>query len=439
MHLARADCRSFNCPHTSPAMTTHYDALETRAPAEREAALMRALPLQVANAKNNTAGFAKILAAVDAASVTTRAALAALPVTRKSDLKELQRGALPFGGLVAIKPGQARKIFMSPGPIYEPEARRDDYWRSARAMFAAGFREGDILFNTFSYHLTPAGSMIESGAMKLGCAVIPAGVGNTEQQIEAIIDLQPSAYVGTAAFLRILVEKFIEIGQPFPIKRAVTGGDALTPSLRAWLKEHGLVTVLNFFGTADLGTIAYESEATAVVNAGMILDEELILEIVRPGTGDPVAEGEAGEIVITTLNPDYPLIRFGTGDLSAVIPDSLTTASPCGRTNTRIKGWMGRADQTTKVKGMFVQPGHVAAIVKRHSEIDKARLVIEGEMANDRMTLKVEVGDWTVAGLQEAIAATLRDVTKLRGDVQFMTPGELPNDGKVIEDARKYD
>ena len=416
-------------------MAQHYDTLETRSPAAREAALMRALPLQVTNARTNTRGFATILAAVDGAAVTTRAALAALPVTRKSDLKELQRAALPFGGLVAVKPGGARKIFMAPGPIYEPEARRDDYWRSARALFAAGFREGDILFNTFSYHLTPAGSMIESGAMKLGCAVIPAGVGNTEQQIEAIIDLQPTAYVGTASFLRILVEKFIELGKPFPIKRAVTGGDALTPSLRAWLKEHGLVTVLNFFGTADLGTIAYESEAAAAENAGMILDEELILEIVRPGTGDPVLEGEVGEIVITTLNPDYPLIRFGTGDLSAV----LTGVSPCGRTNTRIKGWMGRADQTTKVKGMFVQPAHVAAVIKRHSEIDKARLVIEGEMANDRMTLKVEVGDWTVPGLQEAIAATLRDITKLRGDVQFMTPGELPNDGKVIEDARKYD
>jgi phenylacetate-CoA ligase len=376
-------------------------------------------------------GFTAILAGVNAAAVTDRAALARLPVTRKSDLKALQRGALPFGGLVAKKPGQMRKIFMSPGPIYEPEGRREDYWRSARALFAAGFREGDILFNTFSYHLTPAGSMIESGAMKLGCAVIPAGVGNTEQQIEAIIDLQPTAYVGTAAFLRILVEKFIELGRPFPILRAVTGGDALPPSLRAWLKQNGLAQVLQFYGTADLGNIAYESEALE----GMILDEELILEIVRPGTGDPVAEGEVGEIVITTLNPDYPLIRFGTGDLSAV----LAGESPCGRTNTRIRGWLGRADQTTKVKGMFVQPGHVAEIVKRHPQVDRARLVIEGEMANDRMTLKVEVGDWTVPGLQEALAATMREVTKLRGEVQFMTPGELPNDGKIIEDARKYD
>jgi phenylacetate-CoA ligase len=412
-------------------MTAFYDSLETRNPAEREAVLMRALPGQVANAIANAPGFATILAGVDAARVTSRDELAKLPVTRKSDLKELQRKALPFGGLVARKPGQVRKIFMSPGPIYEPEGRRDDYWRSARALFAAGFREGDILFNTFSYHLTPAGSMIESGAMKLGCAVIPAGVGNTEQQIEAIVDLQPTAYVGTAAFLRILVEKFAEMGKPFPIRRAVTGGDALPPSLRQWLKEHGLAQVLQFYGTADLGNIAYESEAVE----GMILDEELILEIVRPGTGDPVAEGEVGEIVITTLNPDYPLIRFGTGDLSAILPG----ASPCGRTNTRIRGWMGRADQTTKVKGMFVQPGHVAAVVKRHAQIERARLVVEGEMANDRMTLKVEVADWTVPGLQEAIATTLRDVTKLRGEVQFMTLGELPNDGKVIEDARKYD
>ena len=416
-------------------MSEHYDALETRAPAVREAALMAALPRQVRHAQTNASGFATILTGVDAQSVTTRAALAALPVTRKSDLKALQRSALPFGGLVAKQPGQVRKIFMSPGPIYEPEGRRDDYWRTARPLFAAGMRAGDILFNTFSYHLTPAGSMIEAGATALGCAVIPAGTGNTEQQIEAIIDLQPTAYVGTAAFLRILVEKFIELGKPFPIKRAVTGGDALPPSLRQWLKGNGLVTVLNFFGTADLGNIAYESEASTHQSEGMILDEELILEIVRPGTGDGVGEGEVGEIVITTLNPEYPLIRFGTGDLSAV----LTGMSPCGRTNTRIKGWMGRADQTTKVKGMFVQPGHVAEIVRRHSEIGRARLVIEGEMANDRMTLKVEVSGTVTPDLTEAIAATLRDVTKLRGDVQLFKTGELPNDGKVIEDARKYD
>lgn len=410
---------------------TYYDALETRDRAAREAALMAALPAQVAHAKLKAPGFAKILRDVDAAAVTSRAALAKLPVTRKSDLKALQQASKPFGGLITVAPGQLGKIFMSPGPIYDPEARRADYWRSARAFYAAGIRPGDILHNTFSYHLTPAGSMLEAGALKLGCAVIPAGTGNTEQQIEAIADLEPTAYVGTAAFLRILVEKFIELGKPFPIKRAITGGDALPPALRAWLKEKGLSSVLQFFGTADLGNIAYESEA----QEGMILDEELILEIVRPGTGDPVAEGEVGEIVITTLNPEYPLIRFATGDLSAV----LAGISPCGRTNTRIKGWMGRADQTTKVKGLFVQPGHVDAVAKRHPEILKARLVVEGEMANDRMTLKAEVAENAAPGLAENIAATVRDITKLRGEVQLVKPGELPNDGKVIEDARKYD
>jgi len=409
----------------------YYDALETRAPAAREAALMAALPTQVANAKMNSPGFGAILKYVAPAEITSRAALAKLPVTRKSDLKALQAGMKPFGGLITVPPGALGKIFMSPGPIYDPEARRPDYWRSARALYAAGIRAGDILHNTFSYHLTPAGAMLESGALKLGCAVIPAGTGNTEQQLEAIADLQPTAYVGTAAFLRILVEKFIEIGQPFPIKRAITGGDALPPALRAWLKEKGMQSVLQFYGTADLGNIAYESPA----QEGMIIDEELIVEIVRPGTGDPVAEGEVGEIVVTTLNPEYPLIRFATGDLSAV----LAGPSPCGRTNIRIKGWMGRADQTTKVKGMFVQPGHVDAIAKRHPEILKARLVVEGEMANDRMTLKVEVRDPSVDGLDEHIATTMREVTKLRGEVRFVGVGELPNDGKVIEDARKYD
>ena len=412
-------------------MSAFYDALETREPAVREAALMAALPLQIAHARAAAPGFAKILANVGAATVSTRAALAGLPVTRKSDLKALQQAALPFGGLVAAAPASIAKLFMSPGPIYEPEARRADYWRTARPLFAAGLRAGDILHNTFSYHLTPAGSMVEAGALKIGCTVIPAGGGQTEQQVEAIITLRPTAYAGTAAFLRILVEKFIELGQPFPIRHAITGGDALTPSLRGWLLQNGLSEVLNFYGTADVGNIAYESPA----KEGMILDEELILEIVRPGTGDPVAEGEVGEVVVTTLNPDYPLIRFATGDLSAVLPGT----SPCGRTNTRIRGWMGRADQTTKVKGMFVQPGHVAAIIARHREITRARLVVEGEMANDRMTLKCEVAAGGAPALAEAVAATIRDVTKLRGEVAFVAPGSLPNDGKVIEDARKYD
>jgi phenylacetate-CoA ligase len=409
----------------------YYDALETRDPAAREAALLAALPGQVANAKAKAPGFARILREIDPLAITTRAALAKLPVTRKSDLKALQSGSKPFGGLITVPPGALGKIFMSPGPIYDPEARRPDYWRSARALFACGIRAGDILHNTFSYHLTPAGSMLEAGALQLGCAVIPAGTGNTEQQIEAIADLRPTAYVGTAAFLRILVEKFIELGQPFPIKRAITGGDALPPALRNWLKEQGLQNVMQFYGSADLGNIAYETAALE----GMVLDEELILEIVRPGTGDPVAAGEVGEIVITTLNPEYPLIRFATGDLSAV----LAGTSPCGRTNIRIKGWMGRADQTTKVKGMFVQPGHVDAVAKRHPEILKARLVVEGEMANDRMTLKVEAKQPMETGLSERIAASLREITKLRGEVELLAPGTLPNDGKVIEDARKYD
>lgn len=407
-----------------------YDALETRDPAAREAALMAALPGQVAHAKAKAPGFARILHDVDPRTVTSRAALARLPVTRKSDLKALQAGMKPFGGLTTVAPGALGKIFMSPGPIYDPEARRPDYWRSARALYACGIRAGDILHNTFSYHLTPAGSMLEAGALQLGCAVIPAGTGNTEQQIEAIADLQPTAYVGTAAFLRILVEKFVEMKQPFPIKRAITGGDALPPALRSWLKEQGLASVMQFYGSADLGNIAYESEALE----GMIVDEELIVEIVRPGTGDLVAAGEVGEIVVTTLNPEYPLIRFATGDLSAILPG----ISPCGRTNTRIKGWMGRADQTTKVRGMFVQPGHVDAVAKRHAEILKARLVVEGEMANDRMTLRVET-DSGDPGLAEAVATTLREVTKLRGEVQLVARGSLPNDGKVIEDARKYD
>jgi phenylacetate-CoA ligase len=410
-------------------MTQFYDTLETRDPAAREAALMAALPQVVGHAQAHAAGFSSILKGVDAARINSRAALATLPVTRKSDLKTLQQAALPFGGLTAKTPGQMAKLFMSPGPIFDPEGKAADYWGTARAMFAAGLRAGDIVHNTFSYHLTPAGSMMETGALALGAAVIPAGVGNTEQQIEAILGLKPTAYVGTAAFLRILVEKFAELGQPFPIALAMTGGDALTPSLRAWLMEHGLKSVHNFYGTADLGTIAFESPA----KEGMIIAEDKIIEIVRPGTGDPVPDGEVGELVVTTLNPDYPLIRFATGDLSAI----LAGVSPCGRTNARIKGWMGRADQTTKIKGMFVHPQHVAEVQKRHAEITRARLVVEGEMANDRMTLKVEAA--ANGALREALASTLREVTKLRGEIEFVAAGSLPNDGKVIEDARKYD
>ncbi len=410
-------------------MTAFFDDLETRPSALREAALMQALPRQIANAQQNASGFSVILSGIDASRVNTRAALAALPVTRKGELKDLQRANLPLGGLNATPLRKLARIFMSPGPIYDPEGRREDFWRSARQMYAAGFRAGDLVHNSFSYHLTPAGSMFESGAQKIGCTVIPAGVGNTEMQLQAIADLQPDAYVGTPSFLKIILDKAEESGAPVSFKRALCGGEALPPSLRAWFKERGIV-VYQGYGTADLGSIAYESEALE----GMIIDEELIVEIVRPGTGDPVAEGEVGEVVVTTLNPDYPLIRFGTGDMSAV----LAGPSPCGRTNMRIKGWLGRADQTTKVRGMFVHPSQVADVVKRHAEILKARLVVSGEMANDAMTLKVEIADWTQSGLKEQIADSVRDVTKLRAAVLFVMPGELPNDGKVIEDARSY-
>ena len=416
---------------TSPtASTNYYDSLETRAPAEREAALMAALATQVAHAQAHAPGFAASLAGIDAASINTRAALATLPLTRKGDLKDLQRANLPLGGLNATPLRQLARIFMSPGPIYDPEGRRADYWRSARQLYAAGFRAGELVHNSFSYHLTPAGSMFESGAQKIGCTVIPAGVGQTEMQLQAIADLRPDGYVGTPSFLKILLEKAAEMNSDVTsIKKALVGGEALPPSLRAWFKERG-ITVFQGYGTADLGNIAYESPALE----GMIIDEEVIVEIVRPGTGDPLAEGEVGEVVVTTLNPDYPLIRLCTGDMSAV----LAGPSPCGRTNMRIKGWLGRADQTTKIRGMFVHPSQVAQIVKRHSEILKARLVVEGSMAQDVMTLKVEVADWTVNALQAAIADSIRDITKLRGDVLFVMPGELPNDGKVIEDARSY-
>ena len=411
-------------------MTTHYDALEARDPEARERALLTALPAQVAHARAQAPGFARILAGVEPAGVTSRAALAQLPVTRKSDLLALQQAAPPFGGLNATPSGKLARIFMSPGPIFDPEGRREDYWRMARPLFAAGFRAGDVIHNCFAYHLTPAGSMLEGGALKLGCAVVPAGIGQTELQLQAIAALQPNGYVGTPSFLRILVEKALEAGADISsLKKGLVSAEALPASLRAWLKEHG-IPVIQTYASADVGNIAYETEALE----GLVLDEELVLEIVRPGTGDPVAAGEVGEIVVTTLNPDYPLIRFGTGDLSAILPG----VSPCGRTNTRIRGWMGRADQRTKVRGMFVDPSQVADLAKRHREILRARLVVDNATGQDRMTLHCEVEE-TGHALAQALVETLRDVTKMRGEVQFRRAGELPNDGKVIEDVRKYD
>jgi phenylacetate-CoA ligase len=420
-----------------------YDALETRDPAAREAALLAALPAQVAHAQANTTAYAELLAGVDPATITSRAALARLPVIRKGELLERQKAQRtnaanhdPFGGFSAIgwaalkRCGPAGRVFQSPGPIYEPEGTGRDYWRLARAMHAAGLRAGDLVHNSFSYHLTPGGLMMESGAHALGCTVFPGGVGNTELQLQAIAELKPDAYLGTPSFLRILVEKAAETGADIrSLKKALVGGEAFPPSLRDWLLERGIAGYQSY-ATADLGLIAYETSA----REGLVLDEGVIVEIVRPGSGDPVPEGEVGEIVVTALNPDYPLIRFGTGDLSAVLPGPC----PTGRTNTRIKGWLGRADQTAKVRGMFVHASQVADIVRRHPEIARARLVVEGEMADDRMTLFAELAVAEPDGLAERVAQSVRDITKLRAVVAWKRPGELPNDGKVIEDARSY-
>ncbi len=414
-------------------MTSYFDALETRAPAQRESQLLAALPRQVAHAQRRSTAFAQILADVQPAAVTSREALARLPVTRKAELFERQKAARPqdlFGGFATLRRGPAMpRIFSSPGPVYEPEGAARDYWRAGRALYAAGFRAGDLVHNAFSYHMTPGAFILESGAHAVGCTVFPAGVGQTEQQLQAIAELRPDGYVGTPSFLRILLEKAQAEGSDVSsLRKGLTGGEALPPTLRDWFAERGMA-VYQSFATADVGLIAYETQA----REGLVLDESLIVEIVRPGTADPVPAGEVGELVVTTLNPDYPLIRFGTGDLSAVLPGQC----PTGRTNTRIKGWMGRADQTTKIRGMFVHPGQVAAIARRFPEVLKARLVVSGEMANDVMTLKVEaVG--TPQGLDARIGEAIRDITKLRGDVQLLQPGTLPNDGKVIEDARSY-
>ena len=419
-------------------MAHHLDALETRAPETREAALMAALPAQIAQAQKNSAAMADILNGVDAAQVTSRAALAQLPVTRKYELlarQQAQRAQDPFGGFSTIgwkgmvRSAGVRRVYQSPGPIYEPEGHAPDYWRAARAMAAAGFEAGDLVHNCFSYHLTPGAWIMESGAHALGCAVIPGGVGNTEQQLAAVADLRPVAYSGTPSFLKILIEKATEAGQKLSIRKALVSGEACPPSLRDWFTQQG-VAAYQCYATADVGLIAYETSA----REGLVIDEGVIVEIVRPGTGDPVADGEVGEVVVTVLNPDYPLIRFGTGDLSAILPG----LCPTGRTSQRIKGWMGRADQTTKIKGMFVHPGQVAEIVKRFPEVTKARLVVSGEVANDQMALHVETASLADEGLKGRLSEAVRDVTKLRGEVHLVAQGSLANDGKVIEDARSY-
>jgi phenylacetate-CoA ligase len=407
----------------------HYDQLETRDPAQRELAQFNLLPDLIRHAMANAPGWAAHLQGVDAAAVHSRQSLAKLPVLRKSALKDLQAKDPPFGGFATAPAGVLGRVFMSPGPIFEPEGRGEDWWRTARALHAAGIRKGDIVHNTFAYHLTPGGWILDAGARALGCTVIAAGPGNTEQQLDVIKYLQPNVYVGVPDYLKILLDKAKEAGRDAAsFKKALVGGGALFPSLRAEYKARG-ITTYQTYATADLGIIAYESEALE----GMIVDEGAIVEIVRPGTGDPLPAGEVGEVVVTAFNRDYPMIRFATGDLSAVLPG----VSPCGRTNMRIKGWLGRADQTTKVKGMFVHPEQVAEVAKRYAGLGRVRLVVTRAGEQDVMTLRAETAN-ADAGLTAKLAQTLQALTKLKGEVELVAPGSLPNDGKVIADERTY-
>ncbi|HUF86231.1 MAG TPA: AMP-binding protein [Thermohalobaculum sp.] len=416
-------------------MSEHYDDLETRDPGAREAALFQCLRAQLGAALARAPGLARHLDGVEPGTVADRAALARLPVLRKAALIELQAADPPFGGLTTRPAAGFEHIFQSPGPIYEPGmSSTPDWWRIARALHAAGFRRGAIVHNSFAYHLTPGGHMLESAARALGCPVIAGGVGNTEAQVAAAAQAGATAYMGTPDFLRVMLEKAAELGRDLSaIRRAWVSGGPLFPSLRAEYEARG-IACLQGYATADVGLIAYEIQGEAGAREGMVVDEGVILEIVRPGTGAPVPEGEVGEVLVTVLNADYPLIRFATGDLSAVLPGP----SPCGRTNLRIKGWMGRADQTTKVKGMFVRPEQVAEIVRRHAEVLKARLTVSRAGEQDAMTLAVEAqspGPELAARLRE----TMLSVLKLRGEVEAGPPGSLPNDGKVIDDIRKFD
>jgi phenylacetate-CoA ligase len=406
----------------------HFDRLETRDPDARERDFFCRLPNFIALAMR-APGWATQLAGIDPNAVTSRAELAKLPLLRKSELADRQKEQPPFGGFNVTAPGRMRRLLMSPGPIFEPEGEGKDFWGAARALFAAGFRPGDVVHNCFSYHLTPGGFMLESGAHALGCAVIPAGTGNTEQQLAAIAHFKPVGYLGTPDFLKMLLDAAAAAGKDASsLRRALVSGGALPLSLRQELAGRG-VKVLQCYATADLGVVAYECEEAE----GLIVNETLLVEIVRPGTGDPVAASEVGEVVVTSVHPDYPMIRFATGDLSAVMPGR----SPSGRTNMRLAGWMGRADQVTKVKGMFVHPAQVAQVGKRHPELGRLRLAVTRAGEQDAMTLFAECSAPSSAdGLQDAVAATLQSVTKLRGGVKFVAIGSLPNDGKVIADER---
>ncbi len=408
---------------------SYYDPLEIRDPAVREADLMEKLTRQVAHAKQASAYYARTLAEVDPAGCASRPALAALPLTRKRDLIDLQKATPPFGGLNALASDKVKRVFASPGPIFEFQGDEVDQWRFARALYAAGFRPGDLIHNCFSYHFTPGAFLFEGGARKLGCPIFPGGIGQTEQQVEAMVGLRPAGYVGTPSFLKIIVDKAAAMGADISsLKTALVSGEALPGAIRQSLQERG-IRVRQCYATADIGAIAYETE----IDAGMVVEEDVLLEIVRPGTGTPVAPGEVGEVVVTTFNRDYPLIRFATGDLSAILPG----VSACGRTNQRLRGWLGRADQTTKIKGMFVHPEQVAEIQARFPEIARMRLVVDNPDAQDRMVLHCEL-DGVPEGLSSRLLETLRERTKLRGEITFVACGGLPNDGKVIEDRRVY-
>ena len=403
---------------------SHYDDLETRSVDERAAALAQALPEQIARAAG-LPGYAETLGGVDPAGISSRGALAALPVLRKSDLHTAQAALGPGGGYTTKPLAEFAHVFQSPGPIYEPGEVSRDWWRVGRFLHAAGIGPGDVVQNCFAYHLTPAGMIFESGARAVGATVLPAGTGQTELQARAARDVGATAYAGTPDFLLAILERADALGLELAIRKAAVGGGALFPSLRQAYADRGIRCLQNY-ATADLGQIAYESDAME----GMIVDEGVVVEIVRPGTGDPVPDGEVGEVVVTTLNPDYPLIRFATGDLSAVLPG----LSPCGRTNMRIRGWMGRADQTAKIKGMFVRPEQVADLVAAHPEVARARVVASREGEADRMTVQVEAEGVDVASLGASVMAYL----KLRGEIEVVAPGSLPNDGLVIEDRRDY-
>ena len=404
-----------------------YDELEIRDPDEREMQQFEALRRHLKATRENAPYFAELFEDLGPDPVVCRADLEKLPITRKSDLHALQRKNPPLAGLTAIAPANLCRIYQSPGPTYDPEAAGKDWWGLGRSLYAAGVRPGDVIHNSFSYHLTPAAMMVEVGAQAIGCAVIPAGTGQTDLQAQAMAHIGATAYAGTPSFLKTLIDRATELGlDSSRLKKANVGGEPLTKSLRQELKERG-VTALNCYASADLGLIAYETKAME----GLVVDERLIIEIVRPGTGEPLPPGEVGEVIATSLNREYPLIRFATGDLSAVMPGQ----SPCGRTNTRLRGWMGRADQTTKVKGMFVHPAQVAEVLKRHPEIAKARLAVEKKEGQDAMTLICE-SEKTADALAKAVAKSLHAVTGLKGEVTLVGPGRLPNDGRVIEDKR---